>query len=75
MLNFQSAQNAMKIVPLRPSHLPDSGGIFTFSNRVRMEKLSRSVRQAKQAKKLDVDYTSPYIPYDLTWQDCTTLLK
>jgi hypothetical protein len=40
----------MKIVPLRPSRLPDSGGIFTFSNGVRMEKISRSVRQAKQAK-------------------------
>jgi hypothetical protein len=29
---------------------PDSGGIFTFANGVRMEKLSRSVRRAKQAK-------------------------
>jgi hypothetical protein len=39
------------MVPLRPSRLPDSGGIFTFANGVRMEKISRSVRRAKQAKK------------------------
>jgi hypothetical protein len=52
-----------KIVPLRLSHLPDSGGIFTFSNRVRMKEISRSVRQAKQAKILDVDCTCPYSPY------------
>jgi hypothetical protein len=50
LLNFQSARNATKMVPLRPSRLPDSGGIFTFSNGVRMEKISRSVRRAKQAK-------------------------
>jgi hypothetical protein len=50
-------------VPLRPSRLPDSGGIFTFSNGVRMEKISRSVRQAKQAKFLDADCTCPYSPY------------
>jgi hypothetical protein len=28
-----------------------------------MEKISRSVRQAKQAKKIDADCTSPYSPY------------
>ena len=39
LLNFQSAQNAMKTIPLRPSRLPDSGGIFSFSNGVRMEKI------------------------------------
>jgi hypothetical protein len=50
MLNFQSARNATKTVPLRPSRSPDSGGIFTFANEVRMEKLLRSVRRAKQAK-------------------------
>jgi hypothetical protein len=50
-------------VPLCPSRLPDSGGIFTFSNGVRMEKISRSVRQAKQAKFLDADCTCPYSPY------------
>jgi hypothetical protein len=41
-----------KIVPLRPSHLPDSGGIFTLSNGLHMKKISRSVCQAKQAKNL-----------------------
>ena len=63
MLNFQSARNATKTMSLRPSHLPDSGGIFTFSNRVRMEKISRSIHQAKQAKFLDADCTYPYSPY------------
>jgi hypothetical protein len=53
----------MKTVPLRPSRLPDSGGIFTFSNGVRMKEISRSVRQAKQAKFLDADCTCPYSPY------------
>ena len=74
MLNFQSAQNVMKIVPLRQSRLPDSGGIFTFSNGRRMLKISRSVRQGKQAKNLDADCTypySPYSPYGLTWQGRT----
>jgi hypothetical protein len=51
MLKNESAQNATKPVPLRPSRLPDSGGIFTSSNGVRMEKISRSVRKVKQAKK------------------------
>jgi hypothetical protein len=74
LLNFQSARNATKTVPLRPSRLPDSGGIFTFANGVRMEKLSRSVRRAKQAKKRDADCTwySPYSGHvaeavQLTW--------
>jgi hypothetical protein len=66
----------MKTVPLRPSHLPDSGDIFTFTNGVRMEEISRSDRQAKQVKIWDVDCTCPYSPYDhvevrtimLTWQ-------
>jgi hypothetical protein len=51
MLKNESAQNATKPVPLRPSRLPDSGGIFTSSNGVCMEKISRSVRKVKQAKK------------------------
>jgi hypothetical protein len=34
----------MKTVPLHPSRLPDSDGIFTFTNGVRMEEISRSVR-------------------------------
>jgi hypothetical protein len=53
MLKNESARNATKPVPLRPSRLPDSGGIFTLSNGLRMEKISRSVRKAKQAKKRD----------------------
>jgi hypothetical protein len=63
LLNFQSARNATKTVPLCPSHLPDSGGIFTFSNKVCMEKISQSVRQAKQEKFLDANCTCPYSPY------------
>jgi len=50
LLKFQSTQNAMKTVPLSPSRSPDSGDIFTFANGVRMEKLSRSIRRAKQGK-------------------------
>jgi hypothetical protein len=53
MLKNESAQNATKHVPLRPSRIPDSSGIFTLSNRVRMEKISRSVRKVKQGKKGD----------------------
>jgi hypothetical protein len=76
LLNFQSARNATKTVPLRLSRLPDSGGIFTLSNGRRMEKISRSVRQAKQAKSLMLtvpvrtvqsvrsDVVGPYRPYD-----------
>jgi hypothetical protein len=71
LLNFQSARNATKTVPLRPSRLPDSGGIFTLSNGRRMKKISRSVRQGKQAKSLNADCTSPYSPYSLTWQNRT----
>jgi hypothetical protein len=50
LLKIQSAWNATKTVPLRLSHLPDSGGIFTLSNGLCMEKISRSVHQGKQAK-------------------------
>jgi hypothetical protein len=48
------------MVPLRPSRSPDSGGIFIFTNGVRMEKLSRFVRRAKQVKKNDAHCTCPY---------------
>ena len=68
MLNFQSARNATKMVPLRPSHSPDSGGIFIFANGVRMEKLSRSVRRAKQVKKC-ADWAGRIA----TWQGRTVL--
>jgi hypothetical protein len=50
MLKNESARNPTKPTPLRPSRLPDSGGIFFMSNGVRMEKISHSVCQAKQAK-------------------------
>jgi hypothetical protein len=50
MLKNESARNPTKPTPLRPSRLPDSGGIIFMSNGVRMEKISHSVRQAKQAK-------------------------
>jgi hypothetical protein len=50
MLKNESSQNPMKPTPLRPSRLPDSGGIIFLSNGVRMKKISHSVRQAKQAK-------------------------
>jgi hypothetical protein len=66
----------MKTVPLRPSRFPDSGGIFTFANGVRMEEISRFDRQVKQGKIWDADCTCPYSPYGhvegrtimVTWQ-------
>jgi hypothetical protein len=70
MLKNESARNMTKPIPLRPSRLPDSGGIFTLSNGVRMEKISHSVRKVKQAKKIadcavrtvrtDADVACPY---------------
>jgi hypothetical protein len=51
MLKNESARNATKLAPLRLSHLPDFDGIFTSSNGLRMRKISRSVRKAKQVKK------------------------
>jgi hypothetical protein len=63
MLKNESDWNQMKPTPLRLSCLPDSGGIFTLSNGVHMEKISHSVHQAKQAKFLDADCTCPYSPY------------
>jgi hypothetical protein len=53
MLKTESAQNVTKLVPLRSSHLPDSNVIFTSSNGLHMQKISRSVRKPKQAKKGD----------------------
>ena len=50
MLKNESSQNVTKLVPLCPSRLPDSGGIFTLSNGLRMQKLSRSDRKPKQVK-------------------------
>jgi hypothetical protein len=50
MLKNESARNPTKPTPLRPARLPDSGGIFTLSNRLRMRKLSSSDRKPKQVK-------------------------
>jgi hypothetical protein len=51
MLKNESAQNVTKPMPLRLSRLPDSGDIFTLSNGLHVDKISRSVRKAKQVKK------------------------
>ena len=50
MLKNESAQNPTKPIPLRLSCLLDSGGIFTLSNGLRMEKISHFVQKFKQAK-------------------------
>ena len=70
MLKNDSSRNATKPIPLRLSRLPDSGGIFTLSNGLRMEKISCSVRQVKQEKILVLtvqsvqsDVAGPYRPY------------
>jgi hypothetical protein len=74
MLKNESAQNATKPVPLRPSRLPDSGGIFTLSNGLRMRKLSRSDRKPKQVKsqrstgqKVNDDDISMLTVQEMTW--------
>jgi hypothetical protein len=50
MLKNESVKNSMKPMPLRPPRPPDSGGIFTLSNGLRMQKLSCSDRKPKQVK-------------------------
>jgi hypothetical protein len=50
MLKNESAQNLTKPMPLRPSRLPNSGGIFTLSNGLCMRMLSRSNPKPKQVK-------------------------
>jgi hypothetical protein len=66
MIKNESARNATKPVPLRSSRLPDSGGIFNSLNGVRMEKISRSVQNVKQAKKgMTIQSVQS------TWQGCT----
>jgi hypothetical protein len=61
MLNNESAQNPTKPTPLCPSHLPNFVHIFTSSNGLRMQKISRFVRKPKQAKKGD-DCTVRTVP-------------
>jgi hypothetical protein len=63
LLNFQSARNATKIVSLCPSRLLIPTVYLLSQMRVRMEEISRYVRQDKQAKFLDADCTYPYSPY------------
>jgi hypothetical protein len=63
MLKNESARNPTKPVPLCPARLPDSGGIIFITNRVRMKKISHSVRRAKQAKFWDDDCTCLYSLY------------
>jgi hypothetical protein len=53
MLKNESYRNLTKPTPLRPSRLPNSGGIFTSSNGLCMSKISCSVRKGKQGKKGD----------------------
>jgi hypothetical protein len=74
MLKNESAQNPTKPTPLRPSRLPDSGGIFTLSNGLRMRKLSHSDRKPKQVKsqrstgqKVNVDDISMLTVQEMTW--------
>jgi hypothetical protein len=50
MLKNESARNATKLAPLHPSRLPDSVGIFTSSNGLHMQKISRSDQKPKQVK-------------------------
>jgi hypothetical protein len=50
MLKNESARNPTIPLPLHPSRLPDSGGIFTSLNGLHMRKLSRSDRKSKQVK-------------------------
>jgi hypothetical protein len=52
MLKNESARNPMKPTPLCQARLPYSGGIFTLSNGVRMEKISHSVRKSQTGKNL-----------------------
>jgi hypothetical protein len=57
MLKNESAQNLTKLVPLCPSCLPDSGGIFTSSNGIRMRNILHYVRKPKQVKKSKVNWS------------------
>jgi hypothetical protein len=77
MLKNESAWNPTKPTPLHPYRLPDFVGIFTLSNRVRMEKISHSVQKVKQAKKLltvqsvQSVRTLMWQVRTLTWQVCS----
>jgi hypothetical protein len=51
MLKNESGQNPTKPTPLHPSHLPDSGHIFTSSKGMHMRKISHSDKKPKEVKK------------------------
>ena len=74
MLKNESAQNPMKQIPLRPSHLPYFGGIFTFSNGFRTQNLSLFDRNPKKVKsqrstsqKVNADDISMLTVQEMTW--------
>jgi hypothetical protein len=55
MLKNESARNPTKPVPLRLSRLPDSGGIFTSSNGLRMRRYRvLSEKENRQKKGMTV---------------------
>jgi hypothetical protein len=74
MIKNESDKKSMKPMPLCPSRLPDSGGIFTLSNGVPMEKILHSVRKVKQGKKL-LTVQSVQSVHILTWQVRTLTWK
>jgi hypothetical protein len=74
MLKNESAQNLTKPMPLCLSHLPNSGSIFTLSNGLRMQNLSRSDRQPKLVKsqrstgqKVNADDINMLTVQKMTW--------
>ena len=78
MLKNESSQNMIKLMSLCPSRLPDSGGIFTLSNGLRMEKISHYVRKVKQVKsqrstgqKVNADDISMLNVQEMTWHSLT----
>jgi hypothetical protein len=74
MIKNESAQNPMKPIPLHPTRLPNSDGIFTLSNGLHMRKLSHSDRKPKQVKsqrsigqKVNADDISMLTMQEMTW--------
>jgi hypothetical protein len=62
LLNFQSAQNATKMVPLRPSRLPDSV-VYLLSQTESVWRRYRDLFAEPNRQKFDADCTCPYSPY------------
>jgi hypothetical protein len=63
MLKNESARNATKPVPLRPSRLPDSGGIIFIVKRSPYGEDIAFCPPSQTGKILDADCTCPYSPY------------